>query len=237
MKRVAAVLGSLSALLCCAVLVLAPAAGAQQIVVGQTASPSSPPITCEESSSYVEFQLHRGRNSYVFPSAGLVTSWSVWGGSSGAKEFGVKILRPVLGNSFKVVGGEVGFSLAPNVLNTYPLSVQVEAGDILGAQFYGLLCQFPTGLSGDQIRWDKRIALTGSTVSFIKTTESGARHQHLGDPPAAAGDKHFRPAQRLDQGRQGRDLRRQLRRSQVGQIRQQLRQELHRRLGRADHRL
>lgn len=180
MKRVAAVLGSLSALLCCVALMLAPAAGAQQIVVGQTAPPSSPTITCEETFSYVEYQSAlAGGNSYVFPSPGLVTSWSVWGGPSGAKEFGVKILRPGLGSSFKVIGGEVGFSLAPNALNTYPLSVQVEAGDILAVQYYGggaAPCQFETGLPGDQVRFDKRIAMTSTTFSFDpKNTETGVR--------------------------------------------------------------
>jgi PASTA domain-containing protein/IPT/TIG domain-containing protein len=169
MGRVSAVIGSLFALVCCGALMLAPGASAQQIVVGQTAPPSSPPISCEEDFSYVEFQssLATG-SSYVFPSAGLVTSWSVMGGSSGSQAFGVKILRPVVGNTYKVVGGEVGFSLQPGVLNTFPLSVQVEAGDILGIQFYGYTapCVFQTGLSGDQIRWDQRIAMTNSTFSF-----------------------------------------------------------------------
>jgi len=179
MKRVSAVLGSLSALLCCAGLMLAPAAGAQLIVVGQTAPPSSP-ITCEETLSYVEIQGSiAGGNGYVFPSSGLVTSWSVMGGSVGAQAFGVKILRPVFGNSFKVVGGEVGFFLAPGILNTYPLSVQVQAGDVLGTQYYGgepAPCVFPTGLPGDQTRWDQRIASTSSTVTFDpKNTESGYR--------------------------------------------------------------
>lgn len=179
MKRVAAVLGSLSALLCCVVLMLAPGAGAQQIVVGQTASPSSPPTTCDEVFSFVEFQSTiAGGNSYVFPSSGLVTSWSVMGGSAGTESFGVKILRPVIGNSFKIVGGEVGFSLLPGVVNVYPLSVQVEAGDILGIQYYGnpAPCVFPTGLSGDRIRGDKRIATTNSTVTFDpENTYSGYR--------------------------------------------------------------
>jgi len=193
MKKVSSVAGFLSALLCCVALMLAPAAGAQQIVVGQTASPSSPPISCTETSSYVEIQSSlAGGNSYVFPSPGLVTSWSVWGGSSGAKEFGVKILRPVIGNSYKVVGGEVGFSLLPGVLNTYPLSVQVEAGDILGTQYYGdpAPCIFETGLSGDRIRWDQRIAMTSTTFSFDpENTYSGYRTNisaTLLPPPAIA---------------------------------------------------
>lgn len=179
MKRVSPVLGSLSALLCCMAM-LAPGAAAQQIVVGQTAPPSSPPITCEEKLSYVEIQGSiAGGNGYVFPSPGLVTSWSVMGGSAGAQAFGVKILRPVFGNSFKVVGGEVGFFLAPGILNTYPLSVQVQAGDILGTQYYGgepAPCVFPTGLPADQTRWDQRIAPTSSTVTFDpENTESGYR--------------------------------------------------------------
>jgi hypothetical protein len=178
MKSVSALVGSLSALLCCAVLILAPGAGAQQLVVGQTAPPGSP-ITCEGAFSYVEFQSSiAGGNSYVFPSPGKVTSWSVMGGSTGAQTFGVKILRPTIGNSFKIIGGEVGFSLLPGVLNTYPLSVQVEAGDILGTQYYGdpAPCVFETGLSADRIRWDERIAMTNSTVNFDpENTVSGYR--------------------------------------------------------------
>ncbi len=169
MKRAGVVLGFWSALLCCLVLMLAPGAGAQQIVVGQTAPPTSPPITCNEAFSFVEFQsTTAGGNSYVFPSSGLVTSWSVMGGSVGTGSFGVKILRPVIGNSFKIIGGEVGFSLLPGIVNTYPLSVQVEAGDILGIQYYGdpAPCVFLTGLSGDRIRFDERIAMTNSAVTF-----------------------------------------------------------------------
>lgn len=180
MKRVSAVLVSLSALLSFGALLLAPGAGAQLIVVGQTPPPGVTPYTCNETKSYVEFQSSvASGNSYVFPTAGRVTSWSVMGGPSPASTFGVKVLRPVIGNSYKIVGGEVSFFLGAGVLNTYPLSIDVEAGDILGTQFYGgdpAPCLFETGLSGDRVRWDERIGMTNSTVNFDpEQTYSGAR--------------------------------------------------------------
>jgi hypothetical protein len=82
-------------------------------------------------------------NSYVVPSTGGVTSWTVnsWSTSRAANPVDqsgeLKVFRKVSDpTTFTVVGHEGPHDLVGGV-NTFPASVRVNAGDVLGAHFVG----------------------------------------------------------------------------------------------------
>jgi hypothetical protein len=148
-------------------VVLAPSAGAQ-IVVGQVAPTVAGESFCEFTSPYDEFQLGvASGNSYVVPTAGVLTSWSINEGAA-AGPVGLKVFRPVGPGLFLVVGHDGPRPLTPNSLNTFPVVVPVQAGDLVGISvvaFSPSNCAFNTGLEADVIGYREGSAADGATIS------------------------------------------------------------------------
>jgi hypothetical protein len=86
-------------------------------------------------------------NSYVVPSTGGVTSWTVtsWSNSASTgtgQSLTMKLWRPIDATHFTAVGHDGPRSITPSVLNTFSgLSIPVKAGDVLGIS--------PNGLGGN----------------------------------------------------------------------------------------
>jgi hypothetical protein len=75
-------------------------------------------------------------NSYVVPATGgignwTITSWSTQAGSA-AGMLAMKAYRPLGGPTYTVVGHDGPHALTPSTLNTFPASVAVKVGDVLG---------------------------------------------------------------------------------------------------------
>jgi hypothetical protein len=120
-------------------LALSPAATAQ-LTVGQVA-PTNLLSGCEYPAPYDEFQLSVSSGaSYTVPASGVLTSWSTNAGPGGGQTLGLKVFR-LVGPGVQVVGHDGPRALAPSVLNTFPVSIPVQAGDILGLAI-------PTGTPG-----------------------------------------------------------------------------------------
>jgi len=71
---------------------------------------------------------------YAAPFAGVVTSWSFQSSSSGGDApVKFKVARHVSGDNFTIVG-ESEYQSIPDldVLNTYPVRISVQAGDVIG---------------------------------------------------------------------------------------------------------
>lgn len=139
-----------------------------QIVVGQLASnPGSEP-GCTFGSPYDEYQRTlAGGNSYVVPTAGVLTSWSINEGL-GTGALGMKVFRPIGIGTYLVVGHDGPRPLSPSTLNTFAVNVPVQAGDILGisvAPGGTTSCSFATGLIADSIGYRKGAALDGQTIT------------------------------------------------------------------------
>lgn len=105
----------------------APAA----VTVGQTGTPD---VFCSEFDR-VQPSVTSG-NSYVVPSTGgvtnwTITSWSAQGGTS-PEQMAMKFYRSLGGVAYQIVGHDGPRTVAANTLNTFQTSIAVKAGDILG---------------------------------------------------------------------------------------------------------
>jgi hypothetical protein len=75
-------------------------------------------------------------NSYVVPATGgigawTVTSWSHPAVANASQTLTMKVFRPIGGTTYMAVGHD-SRSLAAGVLNTFPTSLAVKTGDVLG---------------------------------------------------------------------------------------------------------
>ena len=83
--------------------------------------------------------------SYQVPGNGAITSWSTNAGGASGQMLAMKVLRKVTDpNFYKVIGLDGPRALAPNLLNTFAVSIPVQTGDLLdiSATTPGPLCTF-----------------------------------------------------------------------------------------------
>jgi hypothetical protein len=92
-------------------------------------------------------------NSYVVPAAGTITQWSHNANTGASQMLTFKVLRKVADpNLWKVVGLDGPRPIASGLLNQFPVSIPVQAGDIfdLDAATASTTCIF-TGVMQDQL--------------------------------------------------------------------------------------
>ena len=140
-----------------ALLVIAPAGASAATTVGQTASTagdvSSP---CAGPNTYITDEP-----TYVIPEAGVLTSWSVQGDNSDSgdpDELKLKVIERVGASTYRVVAEDpTTRTIALNTLNTFPVQIPVEQGQLL-ALYVGPEgthpCAFFEGNAGtDGLEW------------------------------------------------------------------------------------
>ena len=72
-------------------------------------------------------------NTYVVPATGTVTSWSTNAAAGAGQMLTMKIFRKVAEpTTYMVVGHDGPRPLEPSSVNTFPASISVEPGDLLG---------------------------------------------------------------------------------------------------------
>lgn len=130
---------------------------AQALTIGQLA-PANPPASCSHTSEYDEVQVKiASGTSYVVPApGGVITSWSTNAAAGEGQSMSFKVFRPTGVNTFTVVAHDGPRPLAPSVLNTFPVSISVQAGDVIGITNppTGTIkdaCSFSTGDTGDEL--------------------------------------------------------------------------------------
>ncbi len=146
------------------------ASASAQITVGQVAPDLvSANGACGSDSGYNEAQRAVASGaSYVVPSAGVLTSWSSRTAASGA--LGLVVYRPLAG-SYLVAAVDGPRLLGPNSLSTFPISIPVVAGDLIGTVLPpggSSECLFK-GIPGDEIMYQSGNASVGGTVSMTDT--------------------------------------------------------------------
>jgi hypothetical protein len=124
----------LGIVVCLAALLVMASAGTTRaaVTIGQTA-PSAE--FCQPSRDRLQPTVTSG-NSYVVPAtvaAGAITSWATEAMAGAGRMLAMKVYRPLGGASYMVVGHDGPHSLSPGTLNTFPTSVPVKAGDVLGS--------------------------------------------------------------------------------------------------------
>jgi hypothetical protein len=108
---------------------------AASVTIGQLA-PTTPPATCTTNPvDAVQATVISG-NPYVVPGTGTITSWSHNAGNATGQELTMKIFRKLAEPSFYAAVGHDGpHGLVRGQLNTFPASVGVKPGDVLGLNF------------------------------------------------------------------------------------------------------
>jgi hypothetical protein len=102
---------------------------AATVTIGQIGTPD--PGGCAPNNDWVQLVVASGP-SYVVPGNGTITSWSTVAKASPGLSMKMKIYRPAGGTSYTVVGHAGPETLSAGQLNTFPASIAVRSGDILG---------------------------------------------------------------------------------------------------------
>jgi hypothetical protein len=105
---------------------------ASSVTLGQISTPPSM-TTCGNNLDFVQASITSG-NSYTVPGNGTITSWTTLGGLSSPQRT-LKVFRKVGDPArFQAVGHDGPRTLtdAGPAENTFPASIQVQAGDLLG---------------------------------------------------------------------------------------------------------
>jgi hypothetical protein len=71
-------------------------------------------------------------NSYTVAAAGVITSWSFHNGIDALPGLKLKVARPQSGGGFDFVGEAEAGTQNLHALNTFPASIPVQPGDIIG---------------------------------------------------------------------------------------------------------
>ena len=119
--------GAIAALAVLALLFsAAPAGAATQI--GETFEPTG---NC---SPRTRLQIASPNNKYAAPFAGVITSWSEQSSSAGGESPVVfKVARAAGGDNYTIVGQSEGKPIPDaDQLNTFPVRIPVQAGDVIG---------------------------------------------------------------------------------------------------------
>ncbi|HSD25344.1 MAG TPA: hypothetical protein VLB79_13570, partial [Solirubrobacterales bacterium] len=102
------------------------------ITLGQLAT-SIPDSDCSGDIPIDELQpTVSSGNSYIVPSRGLITSWSNRSATDPGQVLAFKVFRNEGGNTYRVVGHDGPRALVSSALNTFPTSIAVQAGDVIG---------------------------------------------------------------------------------------------------------
>lgn len=172
MKRHWGVRAALVVLCGMSILLAMGSTASAQVTLGQLASATTPTFNCEYVQSYDELQTSvAAGNSYVAPSAGVITAWSTQVGATPDQVLGMKVYRQIGSGAYLVVGQDGPHTLVSG-LNTFTVNIPVQAGDILGIFLPPNVhsdCGFETGLEGDVISWQEGNHAPGSSFSIQET--------------------------------------------------------------------
>jgi hypothetical protein len=125
---------SFAFLLAAAALIAISGSASAATTIGQVA-PNTPAVDCGENQDLLQPTVTSG-NAYTVPAGmGAVTSWSTNADADADQMLTMKVFRKVADPAtYQVVGHDGPRPLNSGVLNTFPASVAVMSGDVLGLQ-------------------------------------------------------------------------------------------------------
>jgi hypothetical protein len=104
-----------------------PASGASASrLLGEQFTPSDP---CDPGYTYL--QTASSGAPYSAPDPGVITSWSFRADAT-PPQLKLEVARPAGGNDYTTVGVSSAQTPTANTLNTYPVRIPVQAGDVIG---------------------------------------------------------------------------------------------------------
>ena len=152
---------SLAAGVALALALAVPTSASAAIKLGSTFTAIS---SCVYDNTYV--QASSAGNPYAAPSDGVITSWAHHAGAS-PPSLRFKVVRPLGGASFALVGESDSTAQTAFVLNEFPTRIPVHSGDIVGLYFGGIAsynCLTYTGLIGDVLWYVLGDVQSGNTT-------------------------------------------------------------------------
>ena len=158
---------------CLAALALTVSASpaAASVTLGQLAV--SPQTTCNGVFDTTQPTVTSG-NTYVVPGAGTITSWSHNAVTGPDQALALKIFRKVAEPArFQIVGHDGPRPLAGGVLNTFPASIPVKSGDILGVSGTSSVdtaCTFAA--AGESVRTINANLADGESADFSSSSDN-----------------------------------------------------------------
>jgi hypothetical protein len=104
---------------------------AASVTIGQLA-PDPASVTCASTFDRTQLTVTSG-NTYVVPGAGTITSWSHNARAGAGQTLTMKVFRKVADPArYMVVGHDDRPNLTEGVVNTFPASIPVKPGDVIG---------------------------------------------------------------------------------------------------------
>jgi hypothetical protein len=135
-----------------------PASASGAVTIGSTFDPSR---TCVGAT---HIQSSSAGNAYAAPVAGVITAWAHQS-LPGAPSLRFKVVRPLGGNSFALVGDSPVTPQPGNGLNTFPIRITVQGGDVIGFFFEtSYLCATATGSAADIVHTVSGDVPSGATI-------------------------------------------------------------------------
>ena len=151
-----------------ALAVFAGQVQAATITLGQTGTG----VTCGSAATLVQTGVSGG-NSYTVPSGSWkITSWSTEAGSPGG-QMALVVYRPTAtAHEYKVVAATAAQSLTASTLNTFSVSINVAAGDLIGYWCSAGTTGASNAAAGDTFEsvLAASVPTVGSTVTFASGT-------------------------------------------------------------------
>src|SRR5215207_1347194 len=152
-------------------LMLTAAPAAASVTIGQAAANTS---TCIANADWLQPTV-TGGNTYVVPGTGTITSWAIDSTGSAGEQLTMKMYRQA-GNSttYQVVGhaGPQPLASAGPAGNTFPASIRVKPGDVLG--FHTVSDSVPCAFDAPGEQWliaPSSDLADGAQGPFILVTE------------------------------------------------------------------
>lgn len=149
------------------------ASAAAEVVVGQLAPGVAPPVTCDHEDTYDELQASiADGNGYAVPVGGVLTSWSTNAAAGDGQTQGFKVFRPTGPDTYMVVAEDAPRALAPGIVNTFPVNIPVQAGDVIGIVYVAKTqtgCAFLTGEAGDELVYKEPTTPVGGSIEFTSS--------------------------------------------------------------------
>jgi hypothetical protein len=132
-RRVGRILTTLGITICSAALLalaIAPTASATT-TIGQLST--SPVNSCSGAVQEEAQATVTSGTPYVVPAGGQrVVSWSTNALAGSGQVWTMKMYRQISGTTYTVVGVDGPHQLTPSVVNTFPINIPVQPGDVLG---------------------------------------------------------------------------------------------------------
>jgi hypothetical protein len=109
-------------------LVVSVSSAEASVTIGQFVAA---PEGCAPDNDWAQLSPASG-NPYTVPGEGTITSWSTIAGAGAGQTMSMKLWRPVFDKTYTLVGHDGPRMLTASALNTFPASVPVRPGDVLG---------------------------------------------------------------------------------------------------------